>query len=161
VLASVFALSAALAFGAPAGQVAGLALGALTPPPDLVAHEARAEARASALVLELAPLGTVSGGRPPACSGDVCQPVVSVPGFEPRYGPAHRSEAFVALLTRARIEPLATVAWALVATGLRVDYTPVAFDGPNAGGHGWGSVFLRLRLRLSPYNAPVVPARPR
>jgi hypothetical protein len=95
------------------------------------------------------------------CSGDICQPAVSVPGFEPSYGRAHRSEAFVALLTRAHVEPIATMAWALVVTGLRFDYSPVGFDGPNAGGHGWGSVFLRLRLRIDAQGGVVIPPRPR
>lgn len=155
-LASILALTAALAFRAPAaGEVAPRAARHRA---DLDVHEE--DARAAALVLELAPRDPAREGAP-ACSGDLCQPAVSVPGFEPRYGRAHRSELVVALLTRARVEPLATVAWALVATGLRLDYTPVAFDGPDAGGHGWGSVFLRLRLRLSPSNVPVIPPRPR
>ena len=97
----------------------------------------------------------------PVCSFDVCAPVVSVPGFEPRFGRAHRSEAFVALLGRANVEPVATIAWALVATGLRFDWSPPVYDGANAGGHGWGSVMLRLRLRLDAGAHVVVPPRPR
>jgi len=163
VLASVAAITAALAVGAPsAGPLAELSLGSLRAPADLALHfgDPGSSGRA-ALALDgpARPGGARAGG--PVCSGDVCQPLVAVPGFEPSYGRAHRSEAFVALLTRAHVEPIATMAWALVATGLRFDYKPVAFDGPNSGGHGWGSVFLRLRLRLDARNRPVFPARPR
>jgi hypothetical protein len=131
-------------------------------PPDLALHLASpVREEGAAFALEGAPRRRATDASAPVCSGDVCQPVVVVPGYEPRYGRVHRSEAFVALLTRARLEPIATIAWALVSTGVRFDYTPVVFDGPNSGGHGWGSVFLRVRLRLNAYNTPVIPPRPR
>lgn len=97
----------------------------------------------------------------PPCLGDVCQPRVSVPGYEPRYLRPSRTEFAALALERAHLEPFATIGWALVATGIRLDYTPVALDGPNSGGHGWGSAFLRLRLRMDAYNALIFPRRPR
>ncbi len=156
-LPSLLALTAAIAFGTPSVEpIAELSMGTLRLP-DLALHLGdRRPASETTLSLEGAPRR--AGG--PVCSGDVCQPAVSVPGFEPSYGHAHRSEAFVALLTRAHVEPLATMAWALVATGLRFDYSPVAFDGPNSGAHGWGSVFVRLRLRIAAPGGVVIPPRP-
>lgn len=153
---ALLGLAAALATGAPPVGGGGPWRDGLVPPPDLALH-------AWEIPLDLGPLpGPASDpSSPPPCLGDVCQPRVSVPGYEPRYGRLHRSELFVLALQRAHVEPIATLVWALVATGLRFDYTPVVFDGPNSGGHGWGSVFLRLRLRLGPDNVPVIPQRPR
>ncbi len=171
VLAPAVALAATLALGVPTVDllpVSELSLAALRssgpvrrfPRPDLALHLVDAAPREGAgLALD----GTFrrGGTAGPVCSGDVCAPVVSVPGYEPSYGPAHRSEAFVALLTRAHVEPIATLAWALVATGLRFDYAPPIFDGPNSGVHGWGSVMVRLRLRIDANGDVVVPPRPR
>jgi hypothetical protein len=161
VLPWVLALTTALSIGPPSAEpIAGLSLATLRGP-DLALHlrGSRASAADAPLPVEGAPRQKAGGG--PVCSGDLCQPAVSVPGFEPTYGRVHRSEAFVALLTRAHVEPIATIAWALVATGLRFDYTPVAFDGPNSGGHGWGSVFLRLRVRIDAEGRVAIPPRPR
>jgi hypothetical protein len=168
------ALATALALGAPNVDlqpvVTELSLGALrvaggAPPlarPDLALHLVAARSPGELAVdAPRNPSGPRGAAGSPVCSFDVCAPVVSVPGFEPSFGRAHRSEAFVALLTKANIEPVATIAWALVATGLRFDWSPPAFDGPNAGGHGWGSVMLRLRLRLDADSRVVVPPRPR
>ncbi len=153
-------LALALAIGPrPAPGVAELSRTAFQRSPDLVLHLHAGLPFEDALA---APAEARRGrSRPPPCLGEICQPRVAVPGFEPRYGRAHRSELFVLALTRAHVEPIATIAWALAATGLRFDWTPVAFDGPNAGGHGWGSVFLRLRLRLDAENVPVFVPRPR
>jgi hypothetical protein len=159
-LATPLAACLALALGAPtASGMAELSRTALRPHPDLAL-------RLRALGSAGEPFAPVADGRgdaavPPPCLGDVCQPRVAVPGFEPSYSRPHRSELFVLALTRARVEPIATIAWALASTGLRLDWTPVAMDGPNSGGHGWGSVFLRLRLRLGADNLPVFGPRPR
>ncbi len=159
VLPSLLALTTAIVLGTPSAEpIAELSMGALRSP-DLALHLRDPAERFAPFSLDDAPRRGSRGG--PVCSGDVCQPAVSVPGFEPSYGRAHRSEAFVALLTRAHVEPLATMAWALVATGLRLDYSPVAFDGANGGGHGWGSVFVRLRLRIDAQGKVTVPPRPR
>lgn len=145
---------------------------ALAPPAAPAAELSRGALRRTAeLRLQLVPDSLESAGfptrsrgprdgTPPPCLGDVCQPIVSVPGFEPRYGRAHRSELFVLALQRAQVEPLATVAWALVATGLRFDWSPPVFDGANVNAHGWGSVMLRLRVRIDATNHLVFPKRP-
>lgn len=157
-LVSACGLVAALAVGPPARPVAELSRGTLRAPPDLsihLEHEA-----VLPVFLEMGLPGGAERKTPPPCLGDVCQPRVSVPGYEPRYGRVHRTELVVRALERARLEPFATIGWAMVVTGLRFDYTPVAFDGPNSGGHGWGSVFLRMRVRIDADNVPVFPKRP-
>jgi hypothetical protein len=83
-----------------------------------------------------------------------------VPGFEPRFGRPSRSELAVAYLARAHVEPLATLGWMLVATGLRIDYTPPVLEERSAGPAGWGSLFVRLKFRLDAGNVPVLPRRP-
>lgn len=109
--------------------------------------------------LEIATAYDPNDGGPPPCAGDVCQPRVEVPGYQPGFRSVHRTELVLALLDRAHIEPLATLTWALVATGLRLDYTPPALDSDPGGHGGWGTVFVRLRLRLGADNVPTLPAR--
>lgn len=164
VLAPAVAFAATLALGTP--EVAPLARLAMRAsprsPPDLALHLVDPSPEGEgALRVEDAPGRPPSPGGGPICSGDVCAPAVAVPGFEPSYGRAHRSEAVVALLTRANVEPLATMAWALVATGIRFDYAPPSFDGTNVNARGWGSVMLRLRFRIDALNRPTIPARPK
>jgi hypothetical protein len=98
----------------------------------------------------------------PPCVADFCQARVDVPGFGASFGRASRTELVVALLDRAGVEPLASIAWFFVVSGLRVDWSPANLDtsfGATAG--GWGNVFVRLRLRLDASNRPAVPMRPR
>lgn len=105
-----------------------------------------------------------AGAPPPACSGDVCQPRVAVPGFEPRISlRGKRTELVLALLDHAHVEPLATVVWMMAATGLRLDYTPATFDpgGVSYGHGGWGHLQVLLRWRIDALNAPVWPVRQR
>lgn len=156
-LAAALALGVALTLGAPppTSGVEELSRTALLPRLDLALHAGSGTAGPLAVASE----PRAAGAAP--CLGEICQPRVAVPGFEPRYGRAHRSELFVLALTRARMEPLASVAWALTATGLRFDWTPAALEGPGAGAHGWGSLFLRVRLRLDADNLPVFVPRPR
>jgi hypothetical protein len=166
VLSSVLTLVSTLVVGAPgAAPVTGLSLGAWAqdpPRPDL-ALKAGAIGPAIRVRLSIGrrdPGG--AGSDAPVCSGDVCQAAVSVPGFDPGLRRASRSELFVALLTKARVEPLATAAWALVSTGLRFDWTPPVLDGANSAARGgWGSVMLRLGFRLDAVNGVVIPPRPR
>lgn len=116
-------------------------------------------ARDARLAVDPAP---VADGAPPPCVADFCQPRVDVPGIEGFRRRASRTELVVALLDRAQIEPIASIAWFFVVTGLRVDWTPAAMDesfGATAG--GWGNVFVRLRMRLDPWNLPTLPVRPR
>ena len=151
-----------LAAFAAAGLVAALALGA--PPSATVEDLSRAVIAIRAE--EAPPLSGNLGparldiGAPPPCLGDVCQPRVSVPGYEPRYLRPSRTQFTALALERAHLEPFATIGWFLVETGIRLDYTPVMFDGPNSGGHGWGSALVRLRLRLDAYNRLVFVRRP-
>jgi hypothetical protein len=159
-LAVPLAVCFALAVGAPtASGVAELSRTALRPHPDLALRLGIASPAEGPF--EAAPGARRDEEGTPPCLGEICQPRVSVPGFDPAYTRPHRSELFVLALTRAHVEPIATIAWALVSTGVRLDWTPVAMDGPNSGGHGWGSVFLRLRLRLDAANVPVFGPRPR
>lgn len=154
------AVAAALGLGAvPSAPVAALSLARVPPVPDLALHFAAAALDGSHIVTRSPPARDAPAPAPP-CIGDVCQPVVAVPGFEPHFERVHRSELFVLALERAHVEPLAHVAWALVATGLRVDWSPPSLDGPGADRHGWGSVMLRLRLRLDATNHLVFPRRP-
>jgi hypothetical protein len=113
-----------------------------------------------------AALGAADGPRAgapgaPPCLGEVCQPRVSVPGFDPTYERPSRTELALSYLDRVRLEPFATIAWALLVTGLRVDWNPPILDGASQAPSGWGSVFVRVRLRVDADNMPVVPKRPR
>ena len=103
------------------------------------------------------------GAEPPPCAGDVCQPRVSVPGFEPKLEMrGKRTELFLALLDHVHFEPIATLAWAIAATGVRLDYTPGAMsDGPNSYGRGgWGRFQVYLSFRLDAANERVAMERP-
>ncbi len=100
---------------------------------------------------------------PPPCVADVCQPRVTVPGFDQRVSiRGKRTELAVKLLDRARIEPLATAVWLLAATGIRLDYTPPQLESALDSGHGgWGHVQLLVRWRVDAWNTPVWPVRSR
>ncbi|HET8539852.1 MAG TPA: hypothetical protein VFL83_08275 [Anaeromyxobacter sp.] len=153
------AVVTALSLGAGASHAAAaLSRAAFHRPADLTLHLRDGALRDPGVTADATP---GRDGAPPPCAGDVCQPAVAVPGFELRPGPFHRSELFVLALGRAHVEPLATIAWALVATGLRLDWSPPVLEGPNANAHGWGSVMLRLRLRLDARNHVVSVSRPR
>ncbi|WP_242344490.1 hypothetical protein [Anaeromyxobacter terrae] len=97
------------------------------------------------------------GALPPACVGDVCQPRVSVPGYEPRLSSrGRRTELAAHLLARAHIEPLASVAHFLAVTGIRLDFTPAVLDtGLSRGPEGWGHAQLMLRWRIDAFGKPV------
>ncbi len=143
-----------------AEPLAELSMGALRRP-DLALHLVDEPASGEAPHLDEATRRRSALGGP-VCSGDVCQPAVSVPGFDPSYDwHDRRSEMFLALLTRAHVEPVATAAWALFSTGLRLDWSPPLFDGGTSRAHGWGSIMLRIRLRIDAQGGIVVPPRPR
>ncbi len=157
-------LAAALGIGAPNEALlhtSQAALDARSRAPDLSLHVQSAPRRFGApLGVEDAPAGPARAERP-VCSGDLCQPAVSLPGVEPIYDRSAREELVLALVSRVRVEPLTSWFWAVVATGLRLEYRPPVWDGAAVGAHGWGSVVVRLKLRLDAQNAPVFPARPR
>jgi hypothetical protein len=149
---------------AAAGLVAASAATSPGPPrstaprADLAVHLAPG-GRAPSLGAGVDSGGAGAPGAPP-CLGDLCQPRVSVPGLELAYQRPSRTDLALSYLDRVRLEPLATIAWALLVTGLRVDYCPPSFDGaPQAA--GWGTVFVRLKFRVDADNKPVLPRRPR
>jgi len=155
-----------MAFGAALLAIA-LLHGPLQPPVARTTAALRPAADHAVLhggVLEV--VGLVTGperppeNTPPPCLAGVCQPVVAVPGFEPRFERAHRSEALVLALQRANVEPLASLTWALVSTGLRLDWSPPVLEGPDAHARGWGSLMLRLRVRIDAENRLIFPKRP-
>jgi hypothetical protein len=95
---------------------------------------------------------------PPPCLGDVCQPRVAVPGYEPRLSTrGKRTELAAHLLDRANLEPLASVSHFLVVTGIRLDVTPAALDRSTLtnGSAGRGHVQLMLRWRIDAFGKPV------
>ncbi len=94
---------------------------------------------------------------PPPCAGDVCQPRVSVPGYEPHFSARGlRTRLTVSALTALRLEPVATVARWLEVTGVRLDYTPAALDAAaNPGSAGVAHFQVLLRWRLDARGAPV------
>jgi hypothetical protein len=161
-LSCAAALALALFLGAPsaAPPVAALAESAFGRRADLSLQgvgRLLSDPRPAAIAATRAEARAADAG--PLCLADVCPSVVAVPGFEPRYNRVSRTELVVAGLQRARIKPLATVAWALYATGLRLDWAPPLFD-TNANAHGWGSVMLRLRVRIDARNHLVFPKKP-
>lgn len=152
------------------GPLSGLPPGALLAPrgrADLALRLAVRAPRAVGDAIVLGPSGPGAGSSAPGagssspvCSGDTCQPAVALPGVQPRYSQS-REELVVSYLSRAHVEPLASIVWALVSTGMRVEYTPPVFDPAGSGWRGWGSVMVRLRFRLDAQNAPIFPTRPR
>jgi hypothetical protein len=95
------------------------------------------------------------------CLPELCPPRVEVPGLSAPAVRPSRTELFAALLDRAGVEPFATIAWLFVATGLRIDWSPplASAGDPAAARGGWGSVSVRLRLRVDATNRPALPAR--
>jgi hypothetical protein len=102
------------------------------------------------------------GGTPPACVDDVCQPRVSVPGYDPVVSTkGKRTELFLSFLDRIRFEPIASIAWALASTGVRVDYAPPRLEGDLVQGQrGWGRFQVFLKFRIDAANGPVWMTRP-
>jgi hypothetical protein len=99
---------------------------------------------------------------PPPCIPELCPARVEIPGVQVRTARPSRTELFATLLDRAGVEPFATIAWAFVATGVRVDWSPPTYDAGDpaaAHGGGWGSLFVRLKLRIDATNRPTIPPR--
>jgi hypothetical protein len=104
--------------------------------------------------------GDSTSATPPPCAADVCQPRVAVPGFD-RKLQFRRTELFLSLLDRVHFEPIASLAWAIAASGVRLDYTPSAMNGPDTVARGgWGRFQVWLTFRLDAANAPVIMERP-
>jgi len=101
------------------------------------------------------------GWVPPVCLGDVCQPLVSVPGYEPRYSKSgHRTELFLSALDRVNLEPWSSIAWYIASSGIQLDFTPGNVDGPSPNGRtGWGHFAINFRWRIDAFGRPVFPER--
>ncbi len=88
-------------------------------PADLAA---RTKALASSLMVDSVSTSRTSPERP-LCALDVCQPVVNVPGFEPRWDVrGRRTELFLSLLDRMDLGAISSTARWIAATGVTVDY---------------------------------------
>jgi hypothetical protein len=101
-------------------------------------------------------------GAAPACSGDTCQPIVAVPGFEPTYTiRGKRTELAMRLAARFPVEPFTSIFWWLAASGLRLEWTPpqLAPGSYPPGYGGFGFVGVELRWRIDALGAPVLPTR--
>ncbi len=95
------------------------------------------------------------GEAPPPCLGDVCQPQVSVPGYDPQYSMVGaRTRLTVQALDAVHFEPVATVVWWFAATGVRLDYTPAALDAAVNGGVGVSHLQVLLRWRIDAFGGP-------
>jgi len=149
-------LVGAFTFG-PAPPAAELSRAALHRVPDLGIHARPVSGDGPIAVPARAP----GEAATPACIGEVCQPRVTVPGFELGYARPSRTELAVVYLERADLEPFATVGWLLLATGLRFDYVPPVFDEASQAPARWGSVFVRVKFRIDADNKPVIPRRHR
>jgi hypothetical protein len=109
------------------------------------------------------PVDGSAGDAPPPCALDICQPRVAVPGYEPRLDQqGRRTELFLALLDRVQFEPIASMAWAIAATGVRLDFRPRQLDTSQdvVARPGWGSLRVWLTFRIDATNAPVIMSRP-
>ncbi len=134
--------------------------GARQPPPELRAAAlvaAAGQAAAPAPLATPAPASPRAGDEPPPpCAGEVCQPQVAVPGYQPRFSTRGvRTRLTLEALDALRLEPVATVAWWLAATGVRLDYTPAALDAAaNGGGVGVAHFQVLLRWRIDAWGSP-------
>lgn len=88
-------------------------------PADLAA---RTPGTTTLFMADPASTSRTSPGAPP-CAADVCQPVVAVPGFEPRWD-AHgrRTELFLSMLARMDLGAPSSAARWIAAMGVSVDY---------------------------------------
>ena len=132
--------------------------GAQAPAAWLRESETQAVAALAARPAPLATPARADDGEapPPPCSGDVCQPQVAVPGHEPKFSiRGARTQLTLQALDAARVEPVATVAWWLAATGVRLDYTPAAMDAAaNGGGQGVAHFQVLFRWRMDAFGGP-------
>ncbi len=98
------------------------------------------------------PAGPARGRRAaaPACAADVCQPLVSVPGHEPKFR-GGRTDVVLALLSRSPLRPVSRMARSVADSNLRVDFSP-SFGQSD---RGWGRLVVSLRWRLDATNQPI------
>jgi hypothetical protein len=106
--------------------------------------------------LAAVPLEAGEPAGPPPCIGDVCQPRVSVPGFEPRIDPrGRRTGLLVSALERMDAGFLAVIARSVATAGLRVDYRPPQTEPTVPGRPNNGRLDVHLRWRLDAWHGPV------
>ena len=118
-------------------------------PADLAA---RTKAIASLLMVDAVSTSRTSSGTP-LCVLEVCQPVVNVPGFEPRWDVrGRRTELFLSLLDRMDLGVVSSTARWIAATGVTVDYRL-----PDREQAIQVNVFMRWRIDA--FGAPVALAR--
>lgn len=129
---------------------------------EMIFAAARQAVRPAGLPSPAPPREGGAGESPPPCLGDVCQPQVSVPGYAPAYSTrGMRTRLTLEALDRLRIEPVATVAWWLAATGVRLDYTPAAVDSAISGGTGVARGQIMLAWRIDAWGSPAFVERRR
>jgi hypothetical protein len=127
-------------------------------------------AGAPAAELALASAARDAGPTMPVTFG--CPPEVCIEPLHPLLLGADRppprikrSELVLRLLERTRVEPISSVASALSAMPLRIDWRPAiaeeGFDAKSADRRGFGRLFVSLQFRLDANNLPVVPERAR
>lgn len=141
---------------APLPALQSLATGALAVPAALRPLRLVAPSGASLLGAGAVPLA--SGGGAPACLGDVCQPRVSVPGYDPRYDfKGRRTDLALDYVRKLGPGPIAAVAAAVARIGVRVAFDPTRFEPGHAplAHAGWGRFEVLVRWRLDALNAPV------
>ena len=96
------------------------------------------------------------GGENPACRAEFCQPRVSIPGREPEFDTrGKRTELALATIDGLRIGVISTVARAVNAAGVQIDYQPGLLDSQNAGRGWFGKLNVGVRWRLDAWNGPV------
>jgi len=97
-----------------------------------------------------------SGTDNPACRAEFCQPRVSIPGREQEFDTrGKRTELALATIDGLRIGVISTLARAVNAAGVQIDYQPGLLDSQNAGRGWFGKLNVGVRWRLDAWNGPV------
>ena len=107
-------------------------------------------------VAELRAVAT-TGGENPACRAEFCQPRVTIPGREQAIDTrGKRTELALAAIDRLRLGTVSSIARAVNAAGVQVDYRPPQLEAATGGrGGGLGKLNVGLRWRLDAWSGPV------
>jgi hypothetical protein len=105
--------------------------------------------------------GAIEAQGPPVCVGEVCQPRVSVPGFEPRFDSrGRRTDLLASTLERMDAGFVARFARSMATSGVRLDYRPPQVERAVPGRPNNGRLEVLVRWRLDAWHGPVwAPAR--